>query len=474
MASCIPSNPDISGIGVRTAIYAQNFLSFAPVVVHLWDQKVTSDEVKSMEGQSVGILSVAFAILISTILEANAKTASAGQLISSFHAAVILDLSWMNNTSTFIWFLLYAHHRSKTDNKGEPIAATWSAWIKVLLSPLCQVKEVEAGRTDSRRQSVDIAKKNKHKVARLDIIYTSKIPPWSIRRSWDLVSQAPVLTLGSLHLSLMAVIGIWLWSDPGKFGAPITCDPSLTIVGGAVRFSSPTIRICSLLIYSLLLIPGFNLAVPFLIFLAPHILYNGSRRRHPQFWERCRHILNTIWHNVKSLRHILHAPRRISATIRGLQTLSDPEAQASSNHHPTASSVQSGQSLSPSAAVHTASLVGGLVCLLAINIIFLVDIELTLSRNKSNQSQGEGVWGFGQVLALLLLVVPFRDFVSSISEIRQRLMEEKRSREMVHKKFEESLRGAIEKETFEGYDFQALIEQGADPNTQIKGKISYY
>ncbi|KAJ7850417.1 hypothetical protein B0H14DRAFT_848276 [Mycena olivaceomarginata] len=99
---CIPANPDIVGIGVRVAIYAQNFLCFVPVAAHLWDGKISVDEMKGVEDQSIGMLGIAFAILISTIIQA---TSSAnGQPMTSFHAAVILDLSWMNNTSTWIWF----------------------------------------------------------------------------------------------------------------------------------------------------------------------------------------------------------------------------------------------------------------------------------------------------------------------------------------------------------------------------------
>ncbi|KAJ7817106.1 hypothetical protein B0H14DRAFT_2238092, partial [Mycena olivaceomarginata] len=102
--------PDISGIGVRAASYAQNLLCFAPIVAHLWDGKVSADEMKGVKDQSIGMLAIAFTILISTIIQA--KTSVEGQSITSFHAAVILDLSWMNNTSTWIWFLLYAHHPS--------------------------------------------------------------------------------------------------------------------------------------------------------------------------------------------------------------------------------------------------------------------------------------------------------------------------------------------------------------------------
>ena len=79
---------------------------------------------------------LAFAILISAIVEAKeGAPANGGGMISNYHAAIILDLSWMNNTSTFIWFLLHAHHRSK-ENDQEIIPATWSAWKKHLLEPL--------------------------------------------------------------------------------------------------------------------------------------------------------------------------------------------------------------------------------------------------------------------------------------------------------------------------------------------------
>jgi hypothetical protein len=161
---CIPANPDISGIGVRTAIYAQNLLCFAPVVAHLWDGKVSLEEMKGVKDQSIGMLAIAFAILISTI---QATASVERQPITGFHAAVILDLSWMNNTSTWIWFLLYAHHLSKADERKErnggkekhqtcplcrlepgrkPIPAAWSAWIPVMLSSRACPRHDEARR----------------------------------------------------------------------------------------------------------------------------------------------------------------------------------------------------------------------------------------------------------------------------------------------------------------------------------------
>ncbi|KAJ7763768.1 hypothetical protein B0H16DRAFT_1311044, partial [Mycena metata] len=114
--------PDISGIGVRFAIYMQNLLSFIPAIWALWDGTVTKAELESVETQSTTILITAFAILIAAIVEA--QTAAG---LSNFHASVVLSLSWMNNTNTFIYFLLYVQHKSLADR--EPIEG-WSSWIK--------------------------------------------------------------------------------------------------------------------------------------------------------------------------------------------------------------------------------------------------------------------------------------------------------------------------------------------------------
>jgi hypothetical protein len=120
--SCIGGDPDISGIGVRIAIYAQNLLSFVPAVWALWDGQVTMYELESVETQSTTILITAFAILISAMVQARTLG------LSNFHASIVLELSWMNNTNAFIYFLLYLQRRS--DKDGAKIPPKWSAWIK--------------------------------------------------------------------------------------------------------------------------------------------------------------------------------------------------------------------------------------------------------------------------------------------------------------------------------------------------------
>ncbi|KAJ7728500.1 hypothetical protein B0H16DRAFT_241949 [Mycena metata] len=97
---CNLSNPDITGVGVRIAIYVQNLLCFAPVLVYLVDGRISGDELKGVKDQSIAMLAIAFAILISTIVEATG--AGGNPTINSYHAAIVLDLSWMNNTSTWI------------------------------------------------------------------------------------------------------------------------------------------------------------------------------------------------------------------------------------------------------------------------------------------------------------------------------------------------------------------------------------
>src|SRR6266545_4694751 len=148
--ACLPANPDISGIGVRTAIYAQNLLCFLPVVAYLWDKKISPDELAGVRDQSVGMLAVAFSILITTVILAKGP-GSEGPTISSYHAAIVLDLSWMNNTSTWIWFILFVHHKSKIEYK--PADATWSTWWDLLWSPIAGFLQGEGGTGNGGEQT---------------------------------------------------------------------------------------------------------------------------------------------------------------------------------------------------------------------------------------------------------------------------------------------------------------------------------
>jgi hypothetical protein len=428
----IPSNPDVSGVGVRAAIYAQNLTCFLPVIVHLWDRKISRDELKGIKDQSIGMLAVAFAILLTTIILA--KGAGGDQTITSYHAAVVLDLSWMNNTSTWIWFILYIHYQSKRDDRP-PIKANWSDWGVALLAPLREL----LGRNEEDGDSAE-----------------TRISPriqGVTQRIWRFISGKPVLVLGSIHLSLMAAVGIWLWSNPSKFGQPLDtgCDPTLTVVGVPTHFSSTALRIASLTMYSLVLIPGLNLIPPFAFFLTLHILYNRSRERHQWFWKRWEEAVDPIL-KVFTLRK--------SPTSSDSEQGSPSQRSSAGNFHnhgddPTAysPSISAVSDSSP----HTAFLIVGLVLLVIVNILFIVDIELALRRNKGDQN-GDDAWGFGQVLALLL-IIPLRDAWGALQEIQERLREKLKD---FQEQFEELLLRECQA-TPAVEELERLIREGANP-----------
>ena len=127
----IRGNSDISGPGVRAALYAQNLLCFIPPIWAIWDGHVSDYELESMENHSTTNLIFAFAILISCFVQALTRD------LTNFHASIVLSMSWMNNTNAFIYFLLYIRYKSQ---QGEGhIEPQWSAWRTHIIAKLQSV-----------------------------------------------------------------------------------------------------------------------------------------------------------------------------------------------------------------------------------------------------------------------------------------------------------------------------------------------
>jgi hypothetical protein len=180
-----------------------------------------------------------------------------------------------------------------------------------------------------------------------------------------------VLSLGSLHLTLMAVIGIWFWSSPelfetiGQSTSPTSGSLDCTfmaVLGSSIAMSSPSLRIWSLLIYASFVVPILNLIMPAAIFLALHIGYHRIKKR----------------------------------------------------------DAHRGHSVVP--------IYLGLVFLLAINVVFLIDIETMIHWTKQLQANPteESEWTFGQTLAILLLALPLRDVSTFIVHVRTLKRHERR------------------------------------------------
>jgi len=94
----ITPNPDISGIGVRIAIYIQAALTLVHAIVAGYDGKIDDFEVKSLVTVFLGILLPGCALLFSAIIQA--KTFG----LSAYHAMIVLLLGWINTTSAFTFF----------------------------------------------------------------------------------------------------------------------------------------------------------------------------------------------------------------------------------------------------------------------------------------------------------------------------------------------------------------------------------
>jgi hypothetical protein len=65
--------------------------------------------------------------------------------------------------------------------------------------------------------------------------------------------------------------------------------------------------------------------------------------------------------------------------------------------------------------------------LFAINAFFIGDTELSIARNEGRQENQDGVWTFGQTLALILLLLPLRDAVENILQRSEKRVQQRLS-----------------------------------------------
>lgn len=74
----------------------------------------------------------------------------------------------------------------------------------------------------------------------------------------------------------MSALGIWLWRNLLSFGGLTGikeanhCAASsvfVVIIGKGVPMGAEALRVCSLILYALFLIPGLNLILPMVLFL---------------------------------------------------------------------------------------------------------------------------------------------------------------------------------------------------------------
>lgn len=98
VSNCINANPDIAGVGVRIAIYAQNFLALLLLLVALNDKQATPMQLRVVEAQTTSTLLTTCALLVTAIAQASKFG------MSAHHVTIILNLAWMG-TNTFTYFV---------------------------------------------------------------------------------------------------------------------------------------------------------------------------------------------------------------------------------------------------------------------------------------------------------------------------------------------------------------------------------
>jgi hypothetical protein len=113
-----------------------------------------------------------------------------------------------------------------------------------------------------------------------------------------------------------------------------------------------------------------------------------------------------------------------------------------------------------------------MAALLIINFIFIIDIELALKKNQNLVGNDESQWTFGQILSLLLLVLPLRDLVEMVLARREKRLRKRETEKEKQRKEEHtiSLRHAINSGKLEG--ILPLVENGADINTRAQGIVT--
>ena len=321
--ACIPANPEIAGIGIRASTYAQNFLGVFLAAFYLLDGEISSDEAEYIETASDAILMTGCAIIISAFIQA--KTIG----LSAYHAMIVLNLSWMNNSFlTISWVFNYFEGQIK--------------------------EQLPAERTRDQEEEMISSSPSRRETKR----ERSQVPNY----------------VGLAHLSLMASFGIWLWQDINTFGDSSECTPYIftVIFGHNVSAMNKSLQRVSLALYWMMVIPFVNIVVIFIAAFAISFICGivVSLFIPLIHWLKRRHLTNSNTNNDDA----------VEATPKHKSLLS--------SRYPA---------------------IFGLLYLpivLLFNVLFAVDTELMIRRNRALVQPGESQWTFGQTLAVIVTIIP--------------------------------------------------------------------
>ena len=312
--TAIEPNPDISGIGVRSAIYAQAVLTLVQPILAALDGNITKDELTSLHQLYLGILLPGCALIFSTIIQARTYE------LSVYHAIVVLNLSWINNTSALIFFQFALIGQIKFDSERDSrnkllvmmkLLYTWlgsqsmeenlndSENRKVAMSQAKRMRDVlksglQKGMFEGSKETIEdirhdltallaAAPGNSQEMLELVRVALSRLPEdrdlapraqkaevapgitvTVVRRVVALLQRDRVMTtLASAHLTLFAAFGLWLWFTIHRFAncEILTQSTTLSIVFVPIHVTSRALHHLSIIIYIVSILPLINIVL---------------------------------------------------------------------------------------------------------------------------------------------------------------------------------------------------------------------
>jgi len=418
----IGPNPDISGIGVRTAIYAQAVLTLVQPILASLDGNISRDELTSLHQLYLGILLPGCALVFSAIIQARTYG------LSVYHAIIVLDLSWINNTSALIFFQFALIAQIKFDNErdsrhkvlvtlkllykwlGSPsveeklkndenrrqiisVAASQATRMKAALQSGLKARVFEGSKEtiedvigklnallaaapaagNNHSEFIELVRAERDRLLAKDLAPRMEAAPGIRNYLGTAASKVVVLlqrdwimaALASAHLIIFAAFGLWLWFTLHHFGdcEPLTKSTTLSLFF-SISVTSRPLHYISIVMYIISILPIINI-----------VLLGGLEFA------------------------VIHFCRKLFALIRP-QPSKPLENHKSSSPKPTSLLESPGRP----------ELYQFVALTFLVQAYLIITAELTIHNNRDllpkDEYSQENQWTFGQTLAIALIALP--------------------------------------------------------------------
>jgi len=453
----ITANPDISGIGVRTAIYIQAVISVIHPLIAAYDGKVDDYEMRSLATVYLGILLPGCALLLSAIIQARTFG------LSAYHAMIVLFLSWINNTSAFTFFAFisadYSEYqrieetdrrnsgeqevteldrewveaddlgkwrvlekvekvldRLKLDKNGTKSTSLnrdvweleiqqWSLWRKKKIMAMISPNQWDSLELQSQWEKEWENNKRKQQAI------LQNLPSGAFTGRWgELFSRKSILFTGALastHLTLLSSFGWWFWFTLPNFGIHQECIPSIRLVffTKSIPITSSTLRSLSKAIYIVSSLPVINIAIWMTIFFLGVLMAMF-------IVVPCATCVILVRDMRKELELVM---------VPSSATTSQPVSIEADFLLEWADRPINTDTVDFMRHASRSFFASAIITTLTVQILFITLTELTIAHNQHLIQSKEGDWTFGQTLALTLSLIPLTEVVKFLWEKRPRV-----------------------------------------------------